>query len=216
MVVRFPPVEWADETGLLAVGGDLEVATLELAYRSGIFPWPISDEPILWFAPPWRAVLEFDAFHLPRRLQRELKKAPFEFRIDADFPAVIRACADYRGRQGQHGTWLTPEMIAAYIEFHHHGFAHSFETYAEGRLVGGLYGVRIGRYFAGESMFHRQKNASKFALIQTVRTLQAQGLTWMDVQVMSPLLASFGAREIPRSEFMRWLRAAVAEPRREL
>ncbi len=210
MVVQFPPVEFADETGLLAVGGDLDVRTLELAYRSGIFPWPVSEEPILWFAPPWRAVLDFDEFHVPRRLQRELKKSPFVFRVNTDFPAVIRACADLEYRKGQQGTWLTPAMIEAYIAFHRYGRAHSFETYdASGALVGGLYGVWIGRYFAGESMFYRVKNASKFALIRTVEHLQAHGLTWMDVQVLSPLLASFGAKEIPRVEFMRRLDRAL-------
>ncbi|MCB0303096.1 MAG: leucyl/phenylalanyl-tRNA--protein transferase [Calditrichaeota bacterium] len=212
MIRQFPPLEFADpEYGLLAIGGDLEVGSLELAYRSGIFPWPERAGQILWFAPPQRAVLFFEEFHIPRRLQRHLRHAPFTFRIDQDFPAVIRHCAASKNRGRQRGTWIIPEMIPAYIDFHRAGFAQSFEAYnPAGKLVGGLYGVRIGRYFAGESMFYLESNASKFALVNAVSYLRQEGLEWMDIQMLTPLLAQMGAREIPRDAFMKLLRAALA------
>lgn len=210
MVVTFPPVSLADETGLLAIGGDLHAETLETAYRSGIFPWPLEGEPMLWFAPPRRAIIDFAAFHIPKRLQRYLKTAGFAFRVDADFAGVITACASCKNRKGQHGTWITEEMILAYIHFHKCGFAHSFEAYDEhGNLVGGLYGVLINKYFAAESMFHKQSHASKFVLIETVRYLQKLELTWMDVQIISPLLRNFGAEEISRPIFMDRLNEAL-------
>lgn len=204
MIIKFPPLETADpENGLLAIGGDLEVESLALAYRSGIFPWPHNDRSLLWFAPPMRAVLDFEAFHIPRRLKRHLKKANFSFQINKDFPAVIKACALSKHRGS---TWITPNMIEAYIDFHKAGFAYSFETYDESEaLVGGLYGVKIGRFFAGESMFYRASHASKYALIQTVDYLKKGGSTWMDIQMVTPLLESFGGKEIPRTQFMKRL-----------
>ncbi|NIR52332.1 leucyl/phenylalanyl-tRNA--protein transferase [candidate division KSB1 bacterium] len=212
MSVKFPPVEFADESGLLAIGGDLDVDTLELAYRNGIFPWPVIEEPLLWFAPPQRAILEFDELHIPRRLQRSLRKADFTFDVNTDFPDVIRACARTKHRKGQRGTWITEDMVQAYIEFHRRGFAHSFEVVnSQGDLVGGLYGVWIGHYFAGESMFYKESNASKFALIKTVDYLKKRGLSWMDVQVLTPLLVHFGAKEIPRFLFMKKLQRALFE-----
>ena len=212
MITKFPPVETADEdSGLLAIGGDLEIHSLELAYRGGIFPWPVREyEDILWFAPPERGILHFEAFKIPRRLQRELRKCDFNFRVNSSFESVIKECAFSRRRLNQPGTWITPDMIAAYVEFHHAGFAFSFETYNHsGELVGGLYGVMIGRYFAGESMFYKESNASKFALIQTVAHLEARGFTWMDIQMQTPLLENFGATEIPRDEFMQKLKQAT-------
>ncbi len=212
MVTKFPPVEWADDTGLLAIGGDLEVETLKLAYTSGIFPWPIEGEPLYWFAPPRRAILQFDELHVPERLQRYLKNSDFTFRVNSNFEAVIRGCAASANRKGARGTWITPEMIAAYCEFHRCGFAHSFETYnRKNELVGGMYGVMIKKYFAGESMFYKESNASKFALIETVSFLRQRGLEWMDVQTLTPLLKRLGAKEIPRAEFMKKLREALKE-----
>lgn len=211
MITQFPPVETADPySGLLAVGGDLEVASLELAYRSGIFPWPMEDEPLLWFAPPKRAILDFREFRIPKRQQRYLRKSSFHLQIDRDFAAVIRACAASKNRGRQRGTWITPDMVAAYIDFHRAGFAHSFETCnAENQLVGGLYGVWIENYFAGESMFYLEPHASKFALVQAVEYLKSSGVAWMDIQMLTPLLASFGAREIARATFMRRLADAL-------
>lgn len=212
MPVYFPPVEQADETGLLAVGGDLNVETLESAYRKGIFPWPAEGYPVLWFAPPTRAILAFDELRISKRLRRYLKNADFAFRINSDFRGVIQGCAAAKNRRRQRGTWITHDIIRAYFHLHEAGLAHSFEAWNPAdHLVGGLYGVRIENYFAGESMFYREPNASKFVLIHTVEYLRSLGLTWMDVQIMSPLLKNFGAREIPRKKFMQWLQNALTE-----
>lgn len=206
-MVEFPPVEYADDDGLLAMGGDLDIATLQAAYSQGIFPWPIRERfPVLWFAPPQRALLFFDEFHVGRRLRRELRHAGFETRVDFNFPAIIQACA--RARRRERGTWITKRMQNAYIRLHHAGIAHSVETYQDGELVGGLYGVAIGAYFCGESMFHTHSGASKAAFIHLVEHLQARGATWLDAQMLTPLLESFGAREVPRDEFMSLLREA--------
>ncbi len=210
MVLQFPDPTSTDEKGLLAWGGNLEVETLLTAYSQGIFPWPCEDSPILWFCPPQRAILDFKDFKIPDRLQRELKKQNFTFRINTDFKAVIHACAIAKNRKGQNGTWITNEMIEAYIAFYKAGFAMSFETWNEkDELVGGLYGVKLGPMFAGESMFYKEPNASKFTLIKTVHTLEAQGLDWMDIQVLTPLLKSFGAKEIARSEFLKRLKKSL-------
>lgn len=212
MVTKFPPVEWADESGLLAIGGDLGIETLRSAYTNGIFPWPIEGEPVYWFAPPQRAILEFDELRISPRLLRYLKNAGFTFRVDANFESTIRGCAHSKNRKRKDGTWITGEMIAAYCEFHRRGYAHSFETYNDkNELVGGMYGVLIDKFFAGESMFYAQPNASKFALTEAIRYLQSRGLTWMDVQTLTPLLTRFGAKEIPRGEFMKKLSAALNE-----
>jgi len=213
MILEFPPVERADKiSGLLACGGDLEVASLELAYRSGIFPWPSDEaEPILWFAPASRAILDFSKVRVPKRLARKLRQNIFTNRVNHDFEKVIRSCAAVGNRKSQSGTWITPEMVAAYIEFHKAGFAQSFETYnSEGNLVGGMYGVRIGKYFAGESMFYRETDASKAALVFAVSHLSEKGVTWMDIQMLTPLLASFGAEEIPRKQFMTRLQRSLS------
>src|SRR4030095_1786712 len=149
-ILKFPPVEWASPEGILAIGGDLEVETLNTAYRNGIFPWPTDEFPLLWFAPPERAILEFKDFKVPRRMMQELKSKSFHFEVDRDFSSVIRACAEGRTRKSV-GTWITPEMREAYIVFHRAGFAHSFECYdGAGRLVGGMYGVSLGGMFEGE------------------------------------------------------------------
>lgn len=209
-ISAFPPVDKTDPSGVIAVGGDLEVSSLKLAYSSGIFPWPHEGYPLLWFAPPKRAILDFDDFKIPKRLQQYLKKASFSFCIDKNFPAVIQACSSVP-RPGQDGTWITQDIIMAFTAFHEAGYAHSFETLnKDGELVGGLYGVKIGKVFCGESMFYREPHASKFALIETVRYLQDRGSRWIDVQMLTPLLASFGAKEIDRKAFMERLKEAIA------
>ncbi len=210
-IVEFPSVDEADEYGLLAVGGDLHVESLLLAYGNGIFPWPHEGYPMLWFAPAERAILDFDEFHVPSRLARYLKKTEFTFHVDTDFEQVITNCQGAR-RKNQASTWITPDIRDAYIALHRAGFAHSFEARnPAGELVGGMYGVMIGKMFAGESMFFRESHASKFVIIETVNFLRGLGLTWMDIEVMTPHMKMFGAREIPRPEFMRRLKTAIRE-----
>lgn len=214
VITRFPPVESADRHGLLAVGGDVEVPSLLLAYKSGIFPWPIEEDVLTWFAPPRRALLFLDRFHAPRSLLKMRKReAPIlEIRFDHDFETVIRACSELENRGKQQGTWITQEMIAGYIELHKAGYAHSVECYVGGELRGGLYGVSIGRMFAGESMFYRYPNASKYCLLALVERLVEKGVPWIDCQVMTPFFESLGAVEVSRKEFMRLLSDAIAKP----
>ena len=210
-MVIFPPVEEADEDGFLAWGGDLEPDTLRLAYRSGIFPWPMENLPFLWFAPPERAILRVADFHISRSLQKLLRQEPWDVRIDTNFQSVIQACAG-APRPGQEGTWITRDIQRAYCRLHESGEAHSIEVYLENQLVGGLYGVNWGGYFAGESMFHHVSGASKVALVFLVEHLQKQGVTWLDCEVLNPLFEAFGAVEIPRDEFMMMLKAGLKAP----
>lgn len=200
-IARFPDPRTADEQGLVAVGGDLEPQTLLLAYRSGIFPWPVGDMPMLWFSPGERAVLDFADLHLPRSLRRLRRNHPFEFSLDRAFPAVIRACAR-APRPGQDGTWITPPMVAAYVRLHQLGIAHSAETWQAGELVGGLYGVAVDGAFAAESMFYLRPGASKLALLFLIEHLAARGLDWIDIQMMTPHMLRLGARTVPRDEFL--------------
>jgi len=197
---------------VVAVGDDLRPATLLAAYRRGIFPWPVEGLPLLWFCPVERAVLEFDRVHVPRSLARTRRRSPLRFTFDTDFPAVIRGCAA-APRPGQTGTWITPAMEAAYVQLHRLGHAHSVEAWHDGRLVAGLYGVDVDGAFAAESMFHRESNASKLAILHLVDHLRARGLDWIDVQVMTPHVARLGARPIPRAEFLARLAATRAERR---
>lgn len=212
MVVKsFPNVELAGPEGLLAIGGDLDLATLKLAYRNGIFPWPTEEFPLLWFAPPMRSVLFFDELQIPKRYQRERKKFNYHFKWDSDFEAVIRHCAKGKTRRS-HGTWITEDIIQAYLRFHEAGFAHSLECYNDKEeLVGGMYGVSMGGMFAGESMFYHRSGASKETLLYACEDLARRGANWLDVQMTSPLLESFGAREIPRSQFMTLLKKALCQ-----
>ena len=205
----FPPPESAlrDPNGLLCAGADLSVERLLAAYRSGIFPWYSGDEPILWWSPDPRMVLFCDELKVSRSLAKNLRNKGFEIRIDSAFSRVIRACAE--PRRSESGTWIGREMQAAYVALHRAGHAHSFETWQEGRLVGGLYGVAIGRAFFGESMFSRATDASKVALVGLVATLRARGFPMIDCQQRTPLLASLGAREIPRRGFLHRLAALV-------
>ncbi|MDD5598041.1 MAG: leucyl/phenylalanyl-tRNA--protein transferase [Victivallaceae bacterium] len=202
----FPDVETADENGFLAWSEDLNTDMLLEAYRSGIFPWPQDEKYILWFAPPERAVLKFSDFRIPKTLQRELKKMPFAFTVNRHFDAVIRHCAETKRKDG--GTWITGKLIKAYGELHKAGYAWSFEAVLpDGSLAGGLYGVLIGGFFAGESMFYLKTGASKFALVNTVDWLRRErGVEWLDAQVQNNFLASFGTKIIPRPEYMELLK----------
>jgi leucyl/phenylalanyl-tRNA--protein transferase len=212
----FPPPAHAEPGGLLAVGGDLSPERLLTAYSLGIFPWYAEGEPILWFSPDPRIVLPTDALAPDRGMRRNLRKvdeADFTLRMDSDFEAVIRACAS-APRPGLPGTWITSEMIAAYCRLHELGFAHSVEAWSGGELVGGVYGVGIGAYFAGESMFHRRTGASLVALVALVLQLRAWGVVMFDCQTASPHVARLGAQTWTRRRFLRALERAVAAPTR--
>ncbi|MFZ5813087.1 MAG: leucyl/phenylalanyl-tRNA--protein transferase [Thermodesulfobacteriota bacterium] len=206
--LRFPPPSLAGPEGLLAVGGDLSVPRLLSAYSQGIFPWYDATSPILWWSPDPRPVLFPAELHVPRRLERMLRQNRFDIGFDMDFPAVIRACAGVR-RPGQRGTWITQAMTRAYIDLHRAGFAHSVEARLDGRLVGGVYGVALGRAFFGESMFHLEPDASKAAFVVLVRRLEALGFHFIDCQQTTAHLARFGSREVPRAEFLSLLSRAL-------
>ena len=199
-----------DPNGLLAAGGDLSPRRLLDAYGRGIFPWFGDDDPLLWWSPDPRMVLFVDELHVSRSLRRVIKSARFEVRFDTRFTDVMRACGE--PRPDQDGTWITAEMIAAYGRLWGLGYAHSIESWADGELVGGLYGVAIGRMFYGGSMFARRTDASKVAFVAAVRQLSRWGFRLVDCQMPTAHLASLGAREIPRAEFLRHVHALVREP----
>lgn len=194
---------------IVAVGGNLRPETLLAAYRRGVFPWPGEGLPLLWFCPRARAVLEVGGLHVGRNLARARRKGGLEFSIDRAFASVIRACAKIP-RADQEGTWITPEMVAAYEEMHRLGFAHSVEAWRDGLLVGGLYGMDPGGAFCGESMFHLEPDASHLALLHLLDHLRERGLDWIDIQVMTPHMQRLGAREVTRDEFLDRLEKTLA------
>jgi leucyl/phenylalanyl-tRNA---protein transferase len=200
-------LERADDDGLIAIGGDLEPATLLSAYRHGIFPWYDEDSPICWWSPDPRAIFDLDHFHVPRRLARTCRSGEFRLTVNHAFPAVIRGCADR-----SEGTWITSEMMHAYERLHRMGHVHSVEAWQDGDLVGGVYGVAIGGLFAAESMFYRRTDASKVALVHLSERLKERGFILFDTQMVTPTTLAFGAMEIPRKEYLRRLRRAVALP----
>jgi len=205
----FPPVERAlrDPPGLLAAGGDLSCERLVAAYRRGIFPWYAPGQPVLWWSPDPREVLFPAEFHRSRSLARALRTRGFEYHVDRDFEAVLAACA--APRRGSPGTWITAEMHAAYLALHHRGIAHSAEIWHAGLLVGGVYGVRLGQVFFGESMFSREPDGSKAALDGLVCQCLADGTAIIDCQQPSAHLRSLGSRAIPRKEFVTLLAQAA-------
>ncbi len=205
----FPPLEAAldDPNGLLAAGGDLSPERLLAAYRHGIFPWYNEAQPILWWSPDPRMVLFVGEFKLSRSLKRVVRQRRFEIRVDTAFRQVMRGCAE--PRDGQSGTWITPAVVDAYEALHRRGHAHSLEAWRGGSLVGGLYGVTIGRMFFGESMFARETDASKVALAELVAMLGRMGMPLIDCQQDTEHLARLGARPIPRRKFADWLSRLV-------
>jgi len=211
----FPPVERALEepNGLLAAGADLSEPRLLDAYARGIFPWYSEGQPVLWWSPDPRMVLLPAELRIPRSLRKRLARRDYEVRADTAFEEVIRACA--APRRDQDGTWITGDMVEAYLRLHRSGRAHSVETWIGGELAGGLYGVELGRLFSGESMFARAPDASKIALAHLARQLARRGCGMIDCQMKTTLLARFGAREIPRREFVRRLAELVNYPRSE-
>ena len=204
--VWFPDPAKADREGLVAIGGDLSVPRLLAAYRQGIFPWTV--DPITWWSPSPRGIFELDGFHIPRRLAQILRQQPYKVTFNRAFRDVMAGCA--APAPGRRQTWIAPEFIAAYTRLHEEGHAHSVECWQDGRLVGGVYGVQIGGLFAGESMFHRADNASKIALCHLVERLRAGGFTLFDVQQVTPATKQLGAVAIPRRDYLRRLREAVA------
>lgn len=205
----FPPGERAHSSGLLALGGRLEIDWLLAAYRGGIFPW-YDAPPIAWCCPDPRLVLYPNEVHVSHSLRKRLRRGEFEIRLDTAFREVIHACA-VTPRRGEHGTWINPYLEASYVKFHEAGYAHSIECWQEGALVGGLYGVSLGRVFFGESMFHRRTDASKAALAGLASECDRRGFEFIDCQIRTDHLVSMGAREIPRSEFLRRVRRLVDE-----
>ena len=205
----FPDPRYAP-SDVVAMGEDLRVATLREAYHKGIFPWPHEGLPLPWFSPRRRAVIFFDEVHVGRSLRKSQKKSGFTFTIDRDFDAVIRACSQAE-RPEQDGTWIAPNIIAAYRRFHAAGDAHSVEVWDGDELVGGLYGIDAGGIFTGESMFHLRPDASKLALLFLIDHLRERGSTLLDCQVMTPHMEALGAREISRARFLDALAAAQAK-----
>lgn len=213
-IVKFPPIEAANEAGLLAMGGDLEVESLLLAYKNGIFPWPYSDyHPIAWYSPDPRGILEYKNLHLSQSFKKFLKKCPYTVKFNTDFHQVIIECASSPHREAKNGemssTWITRKMIEAYINFHYAGYAFSVETYEGDELVGGLYGVRINKFVCGESMFYKKENASKLALYALMEKLHGEGIEWLDTQMVSPVVSQFGGKEISRKEFLEKLKLSL-------
>ena len=202
--LKFPPVERARRDGLVAIGGDLSVERLLLAYRSGIFPWFCDDEPPLWWSPDPRFVLFPAELAVSKSMKQLLRREAFEFKINTDFSQVIHHCR-HTYREGQPGTWITAEVEAAYTRLHQLGHAVSAEAWQNGELAGGLYGIKMGKVFFGESMFSHRSNASKYAFIRWVQYLQQQGVELIDCQVHTEHLQSLGARMIPRKEFIKLL-----------
>lgn len=200
----FPPVQTADEDGIVAIGGDLNTARLLLAYRSGIFPWYNEEEPIIWWSPDPRFVLFPEQLKVSKSMQSVLRNGKFRFTINRAFTQVIQQCKTV-AREGQDGTWITPEVQTAYTKLHTLGHAHSAEAWMDGELVGGLYGIRIGDVFFGESMFSKASNASKFAFINYVKQLQREGVVLIDCQVYTEHLESLGAEMIDREDFIEIL-----------
>src|SRR5258705_3382415 len=206
--LAFPPVHLAGTDGLLAMGGDLSPDRLVLAYRSGIFPWYEGDH-ILWWCPDPRFVLFPDELKISKSMKPLLKRNEFDFTINKAFKQIIRECKKI-SRPGQQGTWITDEVEKAFIKMHELGYAHSAEVWKDGELAGGLYGIRLGKVFFGESMFSKQNNASRFAFIRYVQQLKNEGVRLIDCQVYTGYLESLGARMILRADFIRLLNELIA------
>ena len=206
--LRFPNPRRADAEGLVAVGGDLSVARLLLAYRSGIFPWSVN--PLTWWSPDPRGVLELDAFHLSRSLARTLRQGRFTISFDRAFRPVMEACA--APAPGRRDTWISPEFLEAYTELHRQGHAHSVECWLGPKLVGGVYGVAVGGLFAGESMFHQVSDASKVALFHLTERLREQHFELFDLQMLTPITRQLGGSELVRDQYLARLATAVARP----
>ncbi|MDD4872537.1 MAG: leucyl/phenylalanyl-tRNA--protein transferase [Kiritimatiellae bacterium] len=205
----FPPVRLAEENGILAVGGDLSVKRLLLAYSSGIFPWYSDEEPIIWWSPDPRFVLFPEKLKVAKSLQRIIKSGKFRVTFDKNFKAVIENCRTVK-RPYQDGTWITDDMIRAYYALHKAGYAHSVEVWLKEKLAGGLYGISLGKCFFGESMFTHVSDASKVGFVTLMQRLKTEGFKLIDCQVYTDHLLRFGAEEIPRNDFLSLLSKALS------
>jgi leucyl/phenylalanyl-tRNA--protein transferase len=208
-IIKFPPLETADENGLIGIGGDLSPESLLLAYQNGIFPWPISKEyPLAWFSPDPRGILYYENLHLSQSFIKFLKKQTYNIKYNSNFEAVILNCARI-SRKHENSTWITDEIINAYIDFHKLGFAYSVEVYDKDRLIAGLYGVKINQYVCGESMFHIETNTSKLALYTLISDLYKNNISWLDTQMVSPVVSNMGGSYIPRTAFISLLNKSI-------
>jgi leucyl/phenylalanyl-tRNA---protein transferase len=210
-ISNFPPIELADEHGLLAVGGDLEVASLLLAYKRGIFPWPINEDyPLAWFSPDPRGIIYTRDFYLSRTMKKTLRHAPYTVSYNTAFDQIIQACRATHERKQSGQTWITQEICSAYSSLHRAGHAYSVEVFDQNqKLVGGLYGVCLGGYVSGESMFYHSPNASKIALATLLIDLKENEIPWIDTQMVTPVVGSMGGVEIPRSLFLNQLKEVL-------
>lgn len=208
----FPNPLHASDEGIVDFNDDLRAERLLEAYSFGIFPWPHPDLPTLWFCPPQRGILEFREFHISKSLKKFCRQAPFRVTFDRAFDQVLAACASLP-RPGQSGTWITDKLLKAYREFHRAGYVHSLEVWEGENLVGGLYGVYVAGLFSGESMFYLRPNASKFGLVKLIEFLQSNGLEWIDIQMVTPLLKSLGGKYISRADFLARLERGKANAR---
>jgi len=210
--ITFPDPRFACDEGILAYGGDLSVNRIMQGYSKGIFPWFNKDDPILWWSPNPRFVLKFEDFKISKSLSKTIKKNIFEVKFDTNFRLIVENCAKIK-RAREDGTWITDDMIEAYCELFDAGFAHSFESYFEGELVGGGYGVVIGDIFCGESMFSFKSDASKVAFVSLVQRLKEQGFAMIDSQIYTEHLATFGAKNISRDEYLVHVKKALLNPK---
>jgi len=215
-VLQFPPINSADENGLLALGGDLDVSTLVLAYRSGIFPWPISQEfPLAWFSPDPRGLIDFQDVVINKRLTRYLKNNAYRFTCNQDFKGVIKACSK-APRNHQSGTWITDEVVDGYKALFEKKYAYSIEAWCDDELIAGIYGVCITGIVSGESMFHNESNASKLCLVGLISLLKLSGVTWLDTQMVTPVVGTLGGKEVTRKDFLSRLRRCPLKSRDEI
>ncbi len=214
-IFEFPPVSTANEDGLLALGGDLTLNSLLLAYSQGIFPWPISKEyPLAWFSPDPRGILFHKDLRPPQKFKKFLNKGLFKITYNQNFEQVIRECAQLKNRKDLEETWISEEIIKSYIDFHKSGFAYSVEAWSQnGKLVGGLYGVSIGSFVSGESMFYRESNASKVALYSLMEHLFEKNIHWLDTQMVTSVVESFGGKEVSRVEYLDILKRTLIQER---
>ena len=212
-ILRFPPIDTAQEDGMLAIGGDLETPSLLMAYSQGIFPWPISEEyPLVWFSPDPRGVLYYNNFHVSKSFKKTLKRDDYKITFNQAFDEVMKECANHSNRKNQDSTWITNEMLDSFSKLHKQKNAYSVEVWSDKKeLIGGLYGVIIGHYITGESMFYRQTDASKLALYYLMEHLNTKGISWIDTQMVTPVIENLGGIEISRDEFIKMLKTSIGQ-----